>query len=207
MKVSVNSTDLQGVAFHHVQLDFMGFFMKVETWRQEMGLGEQQKLLAVYSYVDDVKRALNRLKGQGALIETVYSPAPHGPFDKILMTKPSPVRRFVLFGAMFGASFGIFIAVYTALRWNLVVWGKPPVNIVPYVVLAFEFAVLFAVISGIIGFLILSRMPRFTIPAHFDPRFTVDKYGLLLTCPVDLRDKIDGLLRESGAEEVRDADI
>jgi hypothetical protein len=170
-------------------------------------VAERLKLLGVYSYVDDILGALGRLKGEDVKVETVYSPAPNEQLERALGTRPSPVRYFVLFGAMCGVVFGIYLAVYTATRWNLIVWGKPPVSIVPYVVLAFEFAVLFGVLAGILGFLVLSRMPNYSIPQHFDPLFTVDRFGLLLSCPPEARDRISALMLESGAEEVRDAGV
>jgi hypothetical protein len=168
---------------------------------------EDTRLLGIYAYVDDILGALQRLKEEGVAVESIYSPAPNERLDRALGTRPSRVRYFVLLGGISGLVFGIFLAVYTALRWKLIVWGKPPVSIVPYVVLGFEFTVLFAVLAGIIGFLILSRIPDFGIPAHFDPSFTVDRYGVLLKCPLDARDKVAALLRESGAEEVRDAGV
>jgi molybdopterin-containing oxidoreductase family membrane subunit len=168
-------------------------------------MADDKRLLAVYAYIDDVLEALSRLKAENASVETVYSPALNDQLKEILEVKPSPVRFFVLFGGIFGAIFGFFVASYGATRWNLLVWGKPPVSVLPYVIISFEFCILMAILFGLSGYLILSRMPRYKTPGHFDARFTEDRFGILLTCPAGQRDRIAGLLRETGAEEVSDA--
>jgi hypothetical protein len=170
--------------------------------KERCGMADKQRLLAVYAYIDDVFRALSRLKAENASVETVYSPALNHQLEEMLEIKPSPVRFFVLFGGIFGILFGFLLASYAATRWNLIVWGKPPVSVWPFVVVSFEFCILWAVLFGIIGYLTLSRLPGYKSLRHFDARFTVDRFGILLTCPASQRDKIAGLLREAGAEEV-----
>jgi hypothetical protein len=162
------------------------------------------RLLAIYAYVDDVLEAIDRLKIEKINVETVYSPALNEEVEEALEVQPSPVRRFVLFGGIFGILFGLALAVYTAAQWNFIVWGKPPIPSVSNVIVAFEFCILFAILSGVAGLLILTRLPRLRIPAHYDARFTVDRYGILLACPPARSDAISQILRDSGAEEIRD---
>jgi hypothetical protein len=162
------------------------------------------RLLAIYAYVDDVLEAIDRLKTEKITVETVYSPALNEEVEEALEVKPSPVRRFILFGGIFGLIFGWGLAVYTAAQWNLIVWGKPPIPSVSNVIVAFEFCILFAILTGLAGMLILTRLPRLRTPAHYDARFTVDRYGILLACPPARSAAIRRILRDSGAEEIRD---
>jgi hypothetical protein len=160
------------------------------------------RLLAVYAYLDDVRGALEVLESEGVAVETVYSPAYNHELIEALAPRPSPVRYFVLAGGLLGVLTGFTLAVYTAAQWRLIVWGKPSIPIVPTVIVSFEFCILFAVFAGLIGLLMLSRMPAFSIPEHFDSRFTVDRYGILLNCPDDRHASIIQLLERSGAEEI-----
>jgi hypothetical protein len=160
------------------------------------------RLLAVYAYLDDVRGALEVLKTEGVAVETVYSPAYNHELIEVLEPRPSPVRYFVLAGALLGVLIGFALAVYTAAQWRMIVWGKPVIPLIPTVIVSFEFCILFAVFAGLIGLLMLSRMPAFSVPDHFDARFTVDRYGILLECPDDRQTSIVQLLQRSGAEEI-----
>ncbi|RJQ87532.1 MAG: DUF3341 domain-containing protein [Desulfobacteraceae bacterium] len=165
---------------------------------------ENKKLLAIYAYVDDVIQAIEKMKAEKIAVENVYTPARNDEVEEALGMRPSPVRRFVLFGGLFGVISGFVLATYTAAQWKFIVWGKPQIPRIPYVVISFEFCILFAILAGLAGLLILSRMPRLSTPAHYDARFTVDRFGILLTCPPARNEAVRRLLHESGAEEIRD---
>ncbi len=161
------------------------------------------RILAVYAYLDDVQGALDALKSEGVSVETVYAPAHSHELIEALAPRPSPVRYFVLAGGIMGVLIGFGLAVFTAAQWRLLVWGKPVIPAVPTVIVSFEFCILFAVFAGLIGLLMLSRMPAFSAPEHFDARFTEDRYGILLDCPDERQASIVQLLKRTGAEEIR----
>ena len=59
---------------------------------------------------------------------------------------------------------GFALAIFTALRWELVVSRKPVVALVPFVIVGFEFTILFSIFGNLIGMLVLSRLPKMIGP-------------------------------------------
>jgi hypothetical protein len=51
--------------------------------------------------------------------------------------------------------------------------------------------------------LILGRLPQTRPSPTYDPRFTVDRFGVAVACPADKADAAGALLTSAGAEEVR----
>lgn len=160
------------------------------------------RLLAVFAYLDDVEAVISRLKEWKIEIDEAYGPTRNDELLKKLGRRPSMVRYFTLTGGILGILSGWGLAAYTASQWRLLVGGKPPVPIVPYVIEAFEFCILFGVIFNLLGVLLLTRLPRRRLPAHYDPRFSVDRYGLLIRCAEGQFDTVYRHLTESGAEKV-----
>ena len=163
----------------------------------------QQALMGIFADLDDLLAAIKALDGKAQDL-TVYSPAAHGEIKEALRQKPSPVRYYTLFGGLFGLITGFSLAVYTVLQWKFVVSGKPIIPWIPFVIIGFEFLILFGVIISFAGMLIHSRLPRLLLPVHYDPRFSNDRFGLLIACSSQDREKLAGLLQEAGAEEIHD---
>lgn len=93
----------------------------------------------------------------------VISPFPIEPVLELLEPRPSPIRFFSLFGALAGMLTGFAFTIYTSLSWPLITGGKPIVSIPPFVIIAFELAILFGALATFAGFLILSKLPS---PSH-----------------------------------------
>jgi hypothetical protein len=112
-------------------------------------------------------------------------------------------RFFTLTGAILGLFAGIFLAWYTAAQWRFVVGGKPPIPVIPTVIPAFEFFILLAVLFTLGGLLFLNKMPSMRLPAHYDKRFSQDRFGILVYCTEADRGQVSNILSSLGAEEVR----
>ena len=136
---------------------------------------------------------------------TVYGPAPNHAINAILDHGVSPVRVFALIGGILGCVLGFALPIYTSLAWPLITGGKPIVSIPPFVVIAFELTILLAALGAIAGFLVLSGLPDLRSGAPYDPRFSVDRWGVGITCAADQVDAVCARLNEAGAEEVRRA--
>jgi hypothetical protein len=95
-------------------------------------------------------------------------------------------------------------SIPAVLKQKFTVSGKPIVPWIPFVIVGFEFLILFGVLLSFAGMLIHSRLPQRALPAYYDPRFSDDRFGLLIVCRQDEREKIAGLLKEAGAEEIHD---
>ena len=132
-----------------------------------------------------------------------YSPAPDHALDQALHVSVSPVRTFVLVGGLLGCVLGFAFPIYTVLDWPMITGGKPLISIPPFVVIAFELTILLGAVGGMIGFLVLSGLPRlFGRPAP-DPRFTNDMTGLAVTCDQGRAADVRACLEHCGAVEVR----
>jgi hypothetical protein len=165
---------------------------------------QQHKVMGIFSYPDNLLSAL-RAAGQAQLkVNTVFSPVPHHGIQQALGMKTSPVRFATLFGGIAGILSGVGLAVYAHLRWNLITSGKPVLAWLPFCVVAFEFCILIGFLATLVTMLVANRMPRFRLPACYDPRFSRDRFGLLLSCAGGQREQAAQILKDSGAEEVHE---
>jgi hypothetical protein len=160
-------------------------------------------LMGIFVNDQDLLKAVEALKERKDDC-TVFSPWAQESIQEVLKKGPSPVRYYTLFGAILGLCSGFALAVYTVLQWRFVVSGKPIIPWIPFVIIGFEFLILFGVLSTFAGLLIHCRLPRRRLPASYDPRFSEDRMGLLVSYRSPERGKIAGLLKEAGAEEIHD---
>ena len=164
---------------------------------------QKPALMGIFAYLDDLVEAVEGLK-RANLDFTVFTPIPRHEIREALSMKPSPVRYFTLFGGIFGIISGLGLAVFTVLQWKFIVSGKPIVPWVPFVIIAFEFCILLGVLCTVVGMLITTRLPQLHLPAYYDPRFSVDRFGVLVR-GIEVREQeVSRLLREAGAEEIHE---
>lgn len=167
--------------------------------------GTKHSMLGVFSFLDDVVTAIEAAGKRQLRVQTVYSPTARHEITEALGLDPlSRVRWFTLTGAILGILTGIAISVYTSLEWELVVSGKPVIPVVTTVIVSFELCILMAILFNLVGMLIQSRMPALKLPADYDPRFSVDQFGVVLACDEGSRTEAVRILTESGAEEVHE---
>jgi hypothetical protein len=162
-------------------------------------------VMGIFAYRHDLQAALHALQGKKLDIRSVYSPVPLHEVEAALASRPSRVKYFTLAGAIIGIITGIFLSVYTSVQWSFIVSGKPIVSYVPMVIVAFEFCILLAIFFNLLGMLVSSRLPRLRMPRHYDPRFTADRFGLLVHCGESERAAVAEIMNQAGAEEVHDA--
>jgi molybdopterin-containing oxidoreductase family membrane subunit len=161
-------------------------------------------LLAVFARADHLLAGLERVRAR-RLSFTVFSPTRDERIQEALALGPSPVRFFTLTGFVSGAAAGLALCAFTALRWKFIVSGKPVLAWVPFTVIAFELSILLGVLATLAGMLLVGRVPRLRLPDHYDPRFSGDRFGLLVR-PGAEAEPVAAELRASGAEEVRAVD-
>jgi hypothetical protein len=167
-------------------------------------MNETKPVMAIYAYLDDLLAAIRSLRELRIEIGEVHSPTMNEEIAAALRLPRSPVRFFTLTGGILGLLIGVGLSIYTAVQWHFIVSGKPPVPRVPYVIVAFEFCILLAVLFNLGGMLLLARLPQITLPVHYDTRLTEDRFSLLIRCPAARRQEIEELLRKTGAEEIHD---
>ena len=114
----------------------------------------------------------------------------------------APVRWWVLAGGITGFLSAIALTVGTSWEWNLNVGGRPIASIPPYIIIMFELMILVGGLSGLVGFLVHSRLPAFESLRGYRSRFGADKFGLVVLCNENEVAKLESLLRGAGAEDV-----
>ena len=161
-------------------------------------------VLAVFSHLDTTLAAIKQLRSAGHTDFTVYSPIPRHEIEDALGQPVSPVRAFTLVGGIAGCAIGAWITLWMSADWPIVVGGKPVGSIPPYVVIMFEMTILFGALSTILGILFNALFAARRLGTIlYDPRFTNDRFGVFVPAGSDKVAKVESLLRETGAEEVR----
>ena len=161
-------------------------------------------LLGIFPFLDDLLGALRQVKKEGFKILTVFSPIHFSEIQEILGHKPSSVRYLCLAGGILGGASLVGMAVYAHLSFRLITSGKPVLPWIPFVVVFFEGTVLLAVIFAVAAWILKGRLPRFRPNPAYDPRFSEDRFGILVGYRGEEREAILKLLRNAGAEEIRD---
>ena len=165
-------------------------------------MSEHVQLLAIFPYIDDLIKALRVLKWNKIDIPAVHSPVPNREIGELMGKSSSPIRYFTLCGCILGVLTGFGLSRYTAWQWEFIVSGKPPVPIVPYVIVAFEFCILFGVLFTVIGMLIQTRLPKWKLPKSYDARVTGDRFSVVVNCPAEKSESVTQMLHDAGAEEI-----
>jgi len=92
------------------------------------------------------------------------------------------VGYFTLAGGIIGFLSGIGLAIYTATEWHLIMSGKPVVAWIPFLIVGFEFTILFAVFGNVLGLLFQTDLPEFKSLDVYDERCSGEHFGLLASC-------------------------
>lgn len=163
----------------------------------------EQGVLGVFSYLDSTIETVKRLKSAGYRNLRVFSPFPHHEIEEELKERESIVRFFTLTGGTLGAICGLGFTVLTSLAWPLRTSAKPIVSLPPYMIIVFELTVLLGALATLLGLLINSRLRRNAPLAMYDPRFSEDKFGVMVVCGKEGIKKVEEILRSSGAEEIK----
>ena len=162
-------------------------------------------VLGIFAHVDTTLQAIRELRAKGFADLTVYTPVPVEEIgEEIEHVRPlSKVRLFTVVGGVTGTATGFFLTIWSSLKWELVTGGKAPVSIPPFVIIGFELTILFGGIATLIAVFLLGRLPKIRQSATYDPRFTLDRFGIAVACPSDRAQTVSALLSAAGAEEVR----
>lgn len=159
-------------------------------------------VVGVFSYLDDLLDAISKVKQEGKDYK-VYSPTALPEIEEATMPGKSNVRRVTLTGAVTGLCCGFALAILTSMDYPLRVSSKDIVAIPSFVVVGYECTILFGALATLLGVLHFCRLPNPLRKAGYDPRFSDDKFGLVVGCGSNEFDGVKDLLSKSGAEEVR----
>jgi hypothetical protein len=159
--------------------------------KQVLGLFRDESLAA---------EAIESLAKTSWEVKDVHSPIRSDKILEALKVKKSKVGYFTLAGGIIGFFSGIGLAMYTGLQWNLIVSGKPVLAWIPYLIVGFEFTVLFAVLGNIVGLITQTRLPEYRSMRTYDPLCSGDHYGILASCPEGQQEALITFFRKKGGE-------
>jgi len=150
--------------------------------------------------------AAGKLKGAGFPRPELITPIPLHGVEEVLGPKKSVIKRFTLFGGIFGGISGFLQAAETAVMYLHPTGGRPIIAIPPYLIITYELTILFGILFTVLGFYISARLPAIRERVHV-PEATVDKFVVTVVCASgEEYGRAEAILREAGAEEVRDFD-
>ena len=158
-------------------------------------------IVGVYKYLDDAIRAIEFAKHEDRDFK-VYSPFWSHDIEAAATTGKSNVRKFTIVGALTGLTFGFTLAISTAMDYPLRVSAKDIVAPPSVVVIGYECTILFGAIFTLIALLHFCRIPDIFRKVGYDPRFSDDRFGVVVGCESPDVDQVKKRLLDSGAEEV-----
>jgi molybdopterin-containing oxidoreductase family membrane subunit len=97
-----------------------------------MSMPDKREVLGLFPDENKTVSAIEALEVSEWKVDRVHSPFPSHKIFDALKLKPSRVGYFTLAGGILGFFTGFILAIYTAVQWNLIVWGKPVVAWLPF---------------------------------------------------------------------------
>lgn len=158
-------------------------------------------VVGVFGYMDDLCGAIGEVRKSG-LDFKVYSPVPNHAIDEAVGGTRSPIRYVTFCGAVAGLIGGFALAIWTSLDYPLRTSAKSVTSIPAFVVIGYECTILLGALSTFAALFFWARLPFLGRRIGYDPRFSYDKFGLVVGCEKGDLSKVESLLQGSGAEEV-----
>jgi hypothetical protein len=138
-------------------------------------------LVATFRREDDVLAATRAAREARMKIVDVFAPyAVHG-LDEAMGLAPSRLPWVCLALGLFGAGFKVWFEFWTtAADWPLNVGGKPWNSLPAFVPITFEVMVLFAGLSTVFAFLLVSGLRPWRKARLVTPRVTDDEFAIVI---------------------------
>lgn len=157
--------------------------------------------LGVFAELPGAVEAARALRAAGHTDVRASSAAPFPELVEAIGRPRSRLDAVTLSAAGLGVTAGFALCIGTALAWPLVTGGKPIVSVPPFVIIAFELAVLVGAGVNLIAVAVAAARARRRRWVPYDERFSADHIGIF----VATQDAwgAEKILREHGAAEVR----
>lgn len=151
---------------------------------------------------DAALAAAGRLKAAGFAALDLMSPIPLHGVEEALGKKRSAIKRFTFFGALFGGLSGFALAAGTAVLYLHPTGGRPIIPFPPFLIIAYEMAILCGILGTVLGFLISARLPVIHERVYV-PEAAIDKFAVTVSCEsLERAQRAAAILREAGGEIV-----
>ena len=111
-------------------------------------------VLGIFEQREDLLKAVKEARTENLGPLEAFAPVPDEELIEAVSPGKSPVRRMTLLGGVSGAIGGMALTIWTTAQWpTLITGGKPLISIPPFLIIAFELAILFGALGTISGFL------------------------------------------------------
>ena len=150
-------------------------------------------------------RAVEQLRRKGYQNVKTFSPIPCEQLEGEPEVRHSPVRAYTLTGGILGFVSGLALTIGTVLEWPLITGGKPIVSIPPFLIICFELTILLGGLATLAGLAIHARLSPAVSQggpeAGYDARFSVDRFGVFVSCEGGQIEEVKQLFLAAGVEE------
>ena len=132
----------------------------------------------IFDDKDPFLAKLRELLAAGTPVERIETTTPFPVHEALhlLKTPASPLKFFTFTGALGGFCAGFGLTIYTVKTWPMIVGGKPPVSLPPFMIIAFELTILLGALGSLLGFLLLAGLPapkQILTPVVADGKFAI----------------------------------
>ncbi len=158
-------------------------------------------VVGVFTYMDDALEAVKKVKAAN-MDYRMYSPVPRHEIEEVTYPEKSPVRRVSLIAAMTGCACGFALAIWCSLDWPLRTSAKNIASVPAFFVPGYEWTILFGGLGTLLSILVFCRLPSVLRAAGYDPRFSNDKFGVVVACSGSQVEDLKRRMLDSGADEV-----
>lgn len=145
-------------------------------------MSNEKFVMGLFRDEDQAVSAIRALESSSWMLKSVHGPFPGHRIPNALKLKKSPVGYFTLAGGILGFLTGMGLSIYTAIQWNIIVSGKPVIALIPFLIVGFEFTILFSVLGNILGMLTQARLPDYKGLTLYDSRCSGEHFGILASC-------------------------
>ena len=141
-------------------------------------------LAAQFSAEAPLVRAAERLRDAGLRQIEAHTPYPVEALDELLSRPPNLLPVLVFAAGILGLAGGFLLQWYgAAVSYPLDIGGRPPASWPSFIPIAFEIAVLCAVLAGFLGFFAAAGLPKPYQPIAALPDFeraSQDRFFLVI---------------------------
>ncbi|MCB0311455.1 MAG: DUF3341 domain-containing protein [Bdellovibrionales bacterium] len=158
-------------------------------------------VVGVFTYHDDAIKAIHQARKAGQEFR-VFSPFGCPEICEAAGDNRSPVRFITGTGALIGLVFGFSLAILTSLDWPMRVSAKDVVSVPAFVVVGYECTILFGGLATLLAIFHFCRLPDLLRKVGYDPRFSNDKFGVVVGCDEQSVEQVKDNMLRCGADEV-----
>jgi len=165
-----------------------------------MDNANQVRVTGLFKDESRAAEAIKHLRDSAWKVADVHGPIPSEKISRALSIKKSPVGWFTLAGGIIGFITGYLLASMTAMRWELIVSGKPVMAYIPFFIVGFEFTVLFSVFGNVVGMILIMRLPAYRDLPAYTTAASGEDFAVVVACEDGEKEALQTFLADQGAK-------